>query len=684
MFSATSVAVVGASPKQTNVGRGVVENLRSLSPQCRVAAVGPAADGIAGVESAASLRELCFTPEAVVIAVGAERVPAVVQDAAELGVRGAVVFAGGFAEAGAEGHALQDQIRAVAERHEMAIIGPNCQGLVNFVRPLPLYSDQIGPYEAGNVALVSQSGSVTTSLINNRRGVRWSHAVSSGNEAGVDAADLLKYFLHAPEVKVVCAFLEAIRRPERFFELCSLAREAGKAVVICKTGRTNAAQRAAAAHSGALGTPDRLIDALMRRHGVIRTESLSELLETVKAVASGVRPKRPRIGVLSGSGGHIELLLDEAERAGLEIPSLTEDTCDRLRAVTNGAVSAINPFDYYGIPNLDEVLPRALEIIASDPNADVLLGLVDFSHGPTGRRPRARRLLQAWDRASKREEQMLVLLDAIGGTPPQEAIEQASGSHVLVLSELRTGLRALAHLVALSAPVPRSPAPQPIPGLYGLASTFSQLQPGINSGELALRLVRAAGIPVVPTTVLSKRDPFDAHTVDMGFPVVAKAADPTLAHKAGHGGVALGIRSADELARAVARLREIGDGSVMIQPQLTAEIELLAGITSAPELGSFIVLGVGGILTEGMDDVAIRPVGLSDGDAESLLTELRAYPALRAHPSFTSSLTVIVDVISRLDQLAQVLGSPVESLDINPLMVIPEGCMAVDALLVVR
>jgi acyl-CoA synthetase (NDP forming) len=685
LFSPGSVAVVGASPKEESLGRRVVESIQALAPDCRLAAIGPSANALVGVESAASLRELAHVPEAIVVAVNTQRIMDVVRDAAELGVRAAVIFAGGFAEAGASGRRLQEEIRALAERADMAIIGPNCQGIINFVRPMPLYADTVDKYAAGRAALLSQSGSVTTSLINNRRGVRWSHAVSTGNESCIDAADVLEYFLDTPEVEVICAFLETIRRPERFFALCEEAREAGKAVVACKTGRTLAAQQAAAAHSGALATPDRLVDGLLRRHGVIRTESLSELLETTKALASGLRPSGRRVAALSGSGGHIELVLDEAEKWGLEIAPFSAETQARLQAVLNGTGTADNPFDYWGIPNLADALPRALGVMAGDPNVDILLGLVDFSHGPTGRGPRANRLLDAWKNTADRAGRMLVLLDAIGGTPPPEAIERALEDRVLVLSELGTGLKALAHLVEHASDRPQQPnaAPSP-PSLDGVVATFSELRSGANSGALPLQLIDAAGIPVLDTTVIANGEPFDPHAVSLPFPLVAKVADPTIAHKAHRGGVALGIRTHEELAAAVSRLRGLGDGSVMIQHHVSADIELLAGLTSAPGLGSFVMVGVGGVLTEASDDVAIRPLGLGPDEPEAMLAELRAYEALRAHPSFTQSLPAIVGVIQSLDQLGRVLGERLEALDVNPLMVTSDGCVAVDALLVVR
>lgn len=683
LFSPSSVAVVGASPRAGNLGLSVIENLRARSDVSQVSAIGPAAAEISNVESAGALSDLAYAPDVAVIAVGPNRVVPVLREAGELGVRAAVIFAGGFAEAGPAGGNLQREIRAISDRYALPVIGPNCQGLVNFAERVPLYSDQVSAYEPGHVALISQSGSVTTALINNKRGVRWSHAVSSGNEACIDAADLLAYFAKTPDVNIICAYLETIRRPEQFFAICDLAREAGKAVIVCKTGRTDAAQMAAAAHSGALSSPDRLVDALLRRHRVTRTESLSELLETAKAMGSRARPAGWRVAAVSGSGGHIALLLDEADKTRLTFPAFGSTTEAQLRPLLARPGPIENPIDYWGVPKLDQALPGALSILAADENVDVIVALGDFGEGPTGRGPRAARLLEAWSRRVGAEDRVLVLVDAVGGTPPPEVIEQALGSNVLILSELGTGLKAVEHLVEHFAPEPAAAQPNSIPRPDEVAAILSEAVDGVNSGELPLRLLRAAGIPTVPTVVLRDSDQLDLHSASWNFPVVAKVADPSVAHKAERGGVVLGINSAEELASAITRLGPIGDGSVLVQQQLAGEVELFAGLHASPGLGTFVLVGVGGTLTEAISDVAISPVGLREGEADRLLRELRASRVLDSNSSMTASRPVILDIISRLDGLGRLLAGRVQSLDINPLMVTPEGCVAVDALLVI-
>lgn len=387
LFEPKSVAVVGASAS----GRGltVVESLRDVGYRGELACVNPKYQEIAGYPCYPSLADIPFVPEAVVVAVARERVISVIGQCAALGVKSAVTFAIGFAEANDEGKRLQDEIVAIAHDAGMAILGPNCQGLINFAKPVSLYMDNVYAYKPGRVGFLAQSGSVMTALTNNRRGVRWSHAVSSGNEAVVDAADVLEFYVSSPDVDVVCMFLESIRNPDKFFEQCDLALELGKPVAIMKTGKTPAAQRAAQAHSGALAVPERLIDARFKRHGVLRADSLEELLETAIALQSKKRPTRGHIAAMTASGGQIELVLDNLPGTGLSTPVFSSATQDAVTTLLPDFLPPKNPLDWWGMDDYDTNLPLLVAAVAEDDGIDIVVQVSDFTFGPTGESNRA-------------------------------------------------------------------------------------------------------------------------------------------------------------------------------------------------------------------------------------------------------------------------------------------------------
>jgi acyl-CoA synthetase (NDP forming) len=647
-----------------------------------VGAVNPRYDEVLGYPCAPDLSSLPFVPDAIFVGVTRDRVLPVVEEAAALGVKGVVVLAIGFADGGPQGQALQTRITEVARAADVALLGPNCQGLINFHHPHALYMDRVEATRPGAVALMAQSGSVATALTNNKRGVRWSHVVSCGNEAVVDSADLLGYFVDDPHTRVVCAFLETVRDPERFFRECDRARELGKPVIVVKSGRTEAARAAAVAHSGALAMPDRLVDARFRRHGVLRVDTLDELLETAVAMQTRRRPQRPNMAALTASGGQIQLVLDDAASTGLVLPTLGPAASQRLRELLPEFLEASNPLDYWGTEDLERRYPELVAAMAEDPQVDIVVSVGDFTIGPTGPEDRATPQLHAALELADRTDALHVVLDAVGGTAPAEQVERALESDVVVLSGLHEGLRALERLVTFSRPLP-SPATEHRIPLAEIAGALSALAGTATSGLPALDLVAALGIPVARSEIA--RDGAAAAQIaeKLGFPVAVKSADPHLLHKTEAGALALGL--ADAAAVRAAALRVAGGGPVLVQEQVPAGVEMIVGVQNDAELGAFVLVGLGGIWTEILDDVVIRAAGLRDGEAAEMLRELRGYALLAgARGSDPVDLGAVIEVIERLDQLATAHAGLLESVDLNPVIATPTGVVAVDAVVVPR
>jgi acetate---CoA ligase (ADP-forming) len=674
LFEPRSVAVVGASP--SGFGGTVIQNLVTAGYDGQVAGVNPKYDEVMGKPCFASLDDVPFAPDAVVISVGRERVVTALEDAARAGSQAAVVFAIGFTEADELGSELQERLIDVAQEAGIAVVGPNCQGLLNFAKGSPLYMDVLLPYEPGRVGLVAQSGSIATSLINNVRGVRWSHAVSSGNEAIVTAGDLISYYVDSPDVDVICAFVETIRDPEFFFAQADRAWEAGKPIIVCKTGRTQEAQAAATAHSGALAVPHRLVDAALARHNVIRVQSLEELLETAIAMQSPRPPKGRGVAVLTASGGQIELYHDNVPKGSLETATFTGETQDELRELLAPFLAARNPLDWWGSPGWEEgAVTKIVDCVARDPNVDVVLQVGDFTKWPTGDEMRAQGALDTSREVAATRDELFVVLDAVGGTPPREFVEAGLADDTLVLSGYETGLRALAHLVDYhlrrTGTVPRSLAGD------------SDLQLPFGDGTAPTELLAAAGFDVARSVVLDADEALDGIAGELGFPVVAKIGDEDVVHKTERGGVVVGIESSDELAAAVERLKAAGASTVLVQEQIRGGVEVFLGLQTAAGLGTFLVVGLGGIWTEVLDDVQIRPVGITREEAGELLHGLRAYPLLSGGRGTSAVDTErLVTAIMQLDALGAALGDRVLSVDINPLIVTADRAVVVDAVVI--
>lgn len=676
VLAARRVAVVGASSS----GRGltVVQNFRSLGFTGELACVNPKYNNVLGYPCYPLLEDVPFAPDAVLVAVSRERVIGVLEQAARKRARGAVVLAIGFGEADEPGKDLEARLKSVARDANMAIIGPNCQGLINFSRSTPLYMDSVLPYQPGVVGLIAQSGSVLTALVNNRRGVRWGHVVSTGNEAVVDAADVVGYYVDNPGIAVICAFLEVIRRPKEFFRQCDRACAAGKPVIVCKAGRTAAAREAAVAHSGALAAPDRLIDALLRRHGVIRAESLEELLETAIAVQSRRRPWGRGMAVVSTSGGQIGLLHDNLPGTGLALPEFAPDTRAALTQIVAPFVRVMNPLDWWGTANPEDSLPRILETVAEDPGIDIVIQISDFTVGPTGANMRAfRPLLSAKSVLTSREE-LFVVLDAVDGAPQAPDMAAGLADEVLVLSGLRSGLRALGHLVEYEQGRTGLGAP-PASKSKSIAAVASSL----TRAPDVIELLRAAGFTLARGDLASTvRDAVNVGN-ELGYPVVVKIADEGIAHKSDIGGVLINLRSPGELSEAADCLLSSGATRVLVQEQIVDGIDMFLGLQSTPDLGTFILAGLGGIWAELVDDVQIRPIGLREGEAHQMVRELKGYRQLMgARGRRPVRIEVVADAIMRLDAVGLAVGERIESLDINPLIIRGDNAIVVDALLI--
>ena len=682
LFSPASVAVVGASPTHP-VTRRILENFSAVGYGGKVAAVNPKYEQVSGYPCAPDLERLPFRPEAVLVVVNRDRVVPVIEEAAEIGVQAAIVTASGFREAGAEGADREARLAEAAARAGMAVTGPNCLGVISFVAHTPLYVGRVEPYEAGNVGLIGQSGAITNLLTNNKRGVRWSHIVSTGNEAVTDSADLLGYFVDDLDTKVICLFIEAIRAPDRFFAECDRAHEAGKPVVALKAGRTPAAAAAAAAHTGALALPDRLVDSMMQRHGVLRVDSLEELLETAIALQSPRRPHGARVATVTGSGGEIELILDQTGVLGLEHPKFGPEASATLRELLPEFLGVTNPLDWWGMEDYQTQYPKLIETAVEDPDVDVLVSVADFTHYPTGDESmEASQLRWSLDVAQKTEKPV-VLLGSVDGAVPAATAERALQAGVLALSGIPVGLRALAHLVRFASPTPPVGPCRPIDSAAMETLIASRMRP---TGALAaLEFVAKAGIAIPDCKEAHDEAAAAAAAREIGYPVVIKAGDPDLVHKTESGAVILDLNSEPEVRAAARRLLTAGAGSLLVQEQIADGAELILGLERDPELGLFVLVGLGGIWTELIDDVAVRPVGLRLGEAEEMVRTLRGFKVLEGARGTTPiDLDALVAAIESVDAIGRECGERLQSVDINPLIARASGTIAVDALVVPR
>ena len=679
LFLPESVALVGASPSDP-MRLGILRNFGAAGYAGKVYPVNPRYEEIEGLTCYPSLDALPEVPESVILAIGAERVPGALHQAADLGVRSAIVLTGGFADVDEAGAALQRELADYAASRGVALLGPNCQGTISFAERAAQYLlPMADEYVPGSLGLIAQSGSVTDALTNNQLGVGWSHVVSTGNEAVVTAAETLAFLVEQDSCRGVVLFLESIRRPEVFFTACDRARELGKPVIVLKSGRTAKAQKAALAHTGALATPERLVDAAFAAHGVIRVANMEEALAAAAIVQAGRVPRSNKISVVLGSGGLVELLHDAGE--GIDLPDFGEETKEALKDCVGPWIRRQNPLDYWPTDNVHVNLPLMIHAVARDDNADSLVEIQQFHMHPTGGEEFSAnyggRLV---DVAGSTDKALIMVAPVAGEQPSPEAVREAAAKEVAIISGLGAAVGAISSIAA--AGKGRGAHVNELAEAEAIASLLEG-EPGGFSGAAALDVMKHAGLQLADYVAVKSSEDAVREATRIGFPVTVKIADRHVLHKTEVGGVRVGLASPEDVSQAAEELLAAGFEELLVQQMVGGAFhELIVGLQTDPALGRFVLVGLGGVWTEILDDAVAGLVGHIDRDvATGMVERLKGYETLLgARGGVRAHLDGVVDTILALDALASRFPQ-LRSIDVNPLMVTTDAAWVVDALI---
>lgn len=697
LLEPASIAIVGAS-ERPGPGRQVIENLSQIGYSGMILPINPKYETILGHPTYPSIREASAAAgdiDAVAILLGRDRVLPILEEAAAVGVGGAWAFASGFAESGPEGMALQERLAVLCREHGIAFCGPNCVGFVNPAAATAAFSAPISPsLRSGAVAAVVQSGSIAMALINSARGIGFRTLVSSGNEAVLDCTDYLEHFVADPDTRVVLAFIEQLRRPDRFIELAEKARAAHKPLIVLKVGRSEVAVRATAAHTGALAGEDTVYDEVFRAHGVIRVHDLDEMLETAEAfVRLGADlPRGRRVGMLTVSGGEIGLIADVAETLDLTFPSWSERACRAFARALPDYADLANPLDAWGSGHIEETYAKCVDA-AADEDIDLVMISQD---GPTGlagaQIDQYAIVARAAAEARRRTGKAIVAFSHLSGGLDPTLRELFAEGGVPFLQGTREGLLAAQHLVEYAAALGKAPRPTAVacPGRAErlLGDAFGRLD------EIASKEVfRAYEIPSVEETLCTSAEEAVATAWRFDGPVALKVVSAALAHKTDAGAVALGVvgdeevRSAFEaiVESAAARIGREAIRGVAVQRMVTdAVAEVIAGALSDPTFGPVVVFGLGGIAVELFKDRALGIPPLSLEDARRMIARTKTADLLGGfRGSEAGDVEALAESLVHVGRLAVDLRDRLVSVDINPLLVRPQGrgVVAVDGLI---
>lgn len=703
LMNPRSVAIIGASQRGASAlnreprGNRVIRNLKSFGYPGRIVTVNPKYTEVMDCPCYPEIAAIPEPVDCVVLAVPNRHVPDLLDSAANAGVRAAVVFSAGFAEIGPEGKERQARLETLSRERGFLICGPNCYGVLNVFGKAPLFASTIPQgFLAGPVALVSQSGGLSTTIANAlmlNRHVGLSHIVSCGNQAGATVEEYFNYFVEDDNTKVIAAFVEGFRQPHKLFEVARKAAERKKPLIILKGGRSEVSQRAAATHSGSLAGTAEVIDAAFRQTGVVAVRSLNELMDAASVFScerfiTSYQGGR-RIGVLSGSGGECTLVSDAASNVGIDVPELTETTKAQLQDAVADFGNMNNPLDGTGAMYDDErIFPRLLQALVDDANIDVVTVNLEANDPRPKELKSGNRFSAAIEKAAASSKKPIACFSSIVGGPVDPDILvplREAGVPLMEGAECATTtIRNLAEYYEFQRgrKADRSNAAAPV--------FAKKLAAGILPADAAFRLFEEAGIPVASTAVIRNADEAAAAAERMGFPVALKIESAQITHKSDVGGVALKLNDQSEVREAYGRIiNEVSrrvptakiDG-VVVQRMAGAGVEMILGVKRDPLFGPVVLCGFGGILVEVLKDIAVAIPPISRAQAREMLKRLRGFSILtgvRGKPP--ADVEALCDAIVGVARLATALGDQLLGLDINPLIVLPkgQGAIAVDA-----
>jgi len=694
-----SVAVVGASRRPHTIGWNILDNLLRHDFQGPVYPVNPAARAVHAIPAYASVANVPGPIDLAVVVVPKDHVLDVARECARAGVRGLVVISAGFKEVGGAGVERERELVAIARGAGMRLVGPNCLGVVNTDPAVSLnatFAPMMPP--PGPVAFISQSGAMGVSILDHacRLGLGISTFVSAGNKADVSSNDLLAYWRDDPRTRVVLMYLEDFGNPRHFVDTArSITRT--KPVCIVKSGRTGAGARAAASHTGALAGTALATDALIAQAGAIPVSSVAALFELALAFATQPLPRGPRVAIVTNAGGPGIIAADAAEAHGLEVPALAEKTQARLAASLPEEASVGNPVDMIASATADSY-DRALDAVLDDPGVDAAVAAFVPPLGI-----QARDVAAAIARAAREHEDKPVLAVLMGQEGSPAGVEELRHAGVPAYLFPEPAARALAALWRQRR-IAERPQGRPVALEGDDDAVAAILDRTLASGRAmasepdALALLEAGGLPVLPWRFVAAEG--DGHhawpercaevAAELGLPVAMKAVSRHVVHKTDVGGVALGLSTPDEVARAVASMSarvaaSIGerDGpaldGVLLQRMGPEGTETIVGMTRVPRVGPLVMFGLGGIFVEVLQDVVLRLAPLLDTDAEEMVRGVRLHRLLegvRGRPP--CDLDAIQQAILRVARLA-VLHPRIVEMDVNPLLAMPHGVVAIDA-----
>lgn len=681
LLSPASVAVIGASEDQGKFGGRVLQMLLKHRFAGAIYPINPNRTTLLGLAAYRSVAEMPVVPDVAIMAVPQPHVKARIAECAARGVKGAIIITSRFSDAGPEGAALEREIVEIARAAHMRLVGPNCLGVISPANRLVLCSSpalDVEALPAGPVGFITQSGALMGTVFDRAigMGVGLSHCVSVGNQADLELCDFIEFLVDDPATKVITSYVEGFKSPRRFVELAARARAAGKPWLVVKAGKTAAGSQAAFSHTASLAGDYAALEAVCRRENVILMDDVFAMLLLAGTMARHPGHRIRDVVLLGTSGGSGALTADRLSEAKLPLTRFGAQAREGLATVYVPG-QADNPVDFFGakVSDAPDFAYRGARYALDDPHADVGLVVITTAPNLAGM---AQEVLRAADEA--RKPVMHVFQPARLADPARAVLAKQGVAFTDSIGEAVDALKAWHGWSAYEEPRAAKE-----PDGFGFAAPA-------RSGELgeaqAKALLREAGIDVNQGVIVESEGEAREKAASLGFPLVLKVVSPQVVHKTEVGGVALDLRTADDVARALSTMRErVGTGcpgaridGFLLQRMVPPGVELLLGARRDPQFGPMVIVGSGGVLVELLKDVVTLPAPVSRAEARAALRRLRVAPLLTGYRGAGPvDVDAAADAIVRFGAIACRMGERDFEIEVNPLALGPRGCVALDA-----
>jgi acetyltransferase len=690
LFNPRSIAVIGASQDPKKVGFAVLNNLKKFNFTGGLYPVNPAGGEVLGLKAYPKISDIGKEIDLAVIVIPAKFVPASLRECAAAGIRSAVVISAGFKEAGKDGTLLEEELSRIAKERNIRILGPNCLGLINTANDMnATFAADMLP--RGSIGFFSQSGAMGIAIMDWAIGneVGFSKFISLGNKADLSEIDFIEYFMNDPETSLILGYIEDVVDGKRFMEIAQKATKF-KPIILLKSGGTEAGARAASSHTGALAGSDIAFDAAFKQTGVVRAQGVQDLFDTAMAFSEGKIPGGNGLLVITNAGGPGIIAADTAERLGIALPHMTRESIEAMALKLPPNATVFNPVDVIGDAT-SERYAAVLEQASKDPNVDGILVILT-PQAMTDMEKTADAII-----ATAQTTDKPIIASFMGEKRVRSAIDKLKDASIPNFSYPELAVKAFKRLSdqhAWKQVVPEELSTSWYNFDAAAETVGSILKQGIYQvgEEEAMKILTYYGFQFPKHAVARTSREAAEQAARIGFPVVMKILSPDILHKTEVGGVRVNVKTAEEAEEAFTDIttnarrimRDAFIKGVMISEMVKGGKEVILGVTYDRTFGHMIMFGLGGIYVEVLKDVSFRIVPVARRDAVAMVNEIRSVALLRgARGERPVDIDAIASYIVNLSCLVSDFPE-IQELDVNPLVVMEDGAVALDARIIFR